>query len=206
LSLHKHVEAGVRAAAAANALWLPTGGDTRPETALSEAASYRDVAIAQKWWGADLTGRVHPEIHARDSLANLVLALALFRAVTGRYPRRIVVTSFGFKAARFRHHAATLGIPAECFTYLAVNDPPPPVLADARSGEMRKYEALTHDPYLRSEVYRAQRAARNPRRLALPRYGTELDPLIQFLYGDDLYLPVLNLTKLLTQPYGGRQS
>lgn len=193
----EHIRVGVETAAATGAVWMPSGGDTSAKTALSEGASYRDIAIANEWWGCtEVATRTYPEVHARCSLGNCVLPIALFKAVTGHYPSRVTVAGFRFKQARFNRHAAALGLPAGRFTYIPVNDPPAEILPQAIVGETKKFEALLEDPYLKGETYRIQRAARNPRRIPLPRYGTELDRFIEFLYGDDLYAPEYSLKAL----------
>lgn len=187
--LREHIQRGVEIAAETAALWIATGADTNPETALTEADSMIAVARDCSWWGhQQVSVSTRAERHARDSMGNLALATGVFLAETGRYPKRLFITGFKFKEKRFIRHAQDLGLTGRTeVIYVGVNDPPDDVLRLSRQGERKKYLALKSDPYLRSEEFRAQRADRNPRRLPIPALHAEVDGLIDFLYAGDLF-------------------
>jgi hypothetical protein len=187
--LREHIQRGVEIAAETGGLWIPSGADTNPATDLSEADSMIAVAHECGWWDhPEVAGSTRAERHARDSMGNIALADAVFLVKTGRRPRRLFVTGFKFKEKRFLQHAQDLGLTQRTeVIYIGVNDPPEDMLRQSRQGERKKYLALKHDPYLRSEEFRVQRANRNPRRLPIPALDAEVDDLIAFLYAGDLF-------------------
>ena len=167
--LVEHVAAGIEKAAQLGGILLTSGADTRP-VPVSEASSMREIAAQHDFFGHPIiAARTVVEEHARDSLGNAVLSLGAFRNLCGVYPRRIVVCGYGFKAERFCRHAEAIGWRGD-FDYVAVNQPRPDIIAAARAGERLKLEATRDDPFLLQLCWREQRALRNPRNRALPRF------------------------------------
>lgn len=146
-----HVERGIELAARdERALLLFSGGMTRSGAGpRSESQSYWEVADALGWRGSPaVRERALTEDHAHDSFENVLFSLCRFREVTGRYPERISLVSFGFKRARFETmHRRALRWPLARFAYAGV-DPAGGVSQAVRDGELLNSAALfEHDPY-----------------------------------------------------------
>lgn len=202
-----HIQAGVAAAADdPAALLVFSGGQTRAAAGpRSEADTYWRVADAMGWWangtdaesrGADgaaaaaadaarkrpprppVARRAVTEEHARDSYENLLFSVCRFAQVTGAYPARITVVTFGFKRRRFaRLHRAALRFPPAAFSVIGM-DPgeggaragaaggggvPADGMAAALAGEATTAAAIAADPYACGRAgLRAKRAGRNP--------------------------------------------
>jgi hypothetical protein len=193
--LYLHCLAGVGMAIAnPHSILIFSGGATRHAAGeITEAESYYRIAQAACWWGTPgVENRAFKENHARDSLGNLALSLALFRYSQGHFPRRIIVAGFEFKRERFYLHARALRWQGE-FRYVGVNDPPQDgSLQRARCGEAKKRASLQTDPYLKDPVWQAQRRERNPFDHAYPGYSEipELQRFLNFLYNDSSsYIP-----------------
>lgn len=126
---NEHIEAGVREARLhAGLLLVFAGGKTIPEARFrSEGESYGIVAEHNNWYSgngsSDVRERSYPETFSRDSFENLLGSMIVFRQVAGEYPHEVIVAGFGFKEERFRFHAETLGVRAQDFHYIAVNNP-----------------------------------------------------------------------------------
>jgi DUF218 domain-containing protein len=161
--LIQHVRRGVELAAADPGAGLVfSGGCTRAAAGpRSEAESYCQVAKRLRWWQRpEVSARTWTEDHARDSLENCLFGLARFRELTGRYPDRVIVVGWAFKARRFSLHARALRFPADRFTYEGVNDP---VDAEAAvRGEGSVLEAFTRDPYAAHGDLAKKRLDRDP--------------------------------------------
>lgn len=179
-----HIERGVQLAAADNAsLLLFSGGETRPAAGpRSEAQSYWDAADALGWFGApQVRQRAHLEAQARDSFENLLFALCRFHELSGSYPERVTVVSFGFKRWRFEElHRAAVRFPRTRFAFEGI-DPPhlsPSVLAGERAHSARPF---MFDPYgCRTQGLLDKRASRNPfrRSVSYPLGCPELSDLM----------------------------
>jgi hypothetical protein len=157
------------------ALLVFSGGRTRRAAGTwSEAASYRQIAERAGWWlpdrqhelRAELERRSITEEFARDSWENLLFSLCRFQQATGRYPRRVTVVSWAFKAERFDLHRSALRIPASRFRFVGQGDPFD--LAAAERGESAALRAFRLDPYGRDPELQAKRARRNPFSLEHP--------------------------------------
>jgi hypothetical protein len=120
-----------------------SGGKTRKGTQLSEAESYRNLAIQNSWFGADRVGnKTRIEEYATDSFENLLFSIQLFRLLhtTKKYPDKVTVVGLRFKRKRYEMHAETIiqnqykGIPPFIFRYDDCNDIPGYVLREG-SGE-----------------------------------------------------------------------
>lgn len=161
-----HIKRGVELAGADNSsLLIFSGGETRAAAGpRSEAASYWEAADALGWFGQPhVRSRTVLEVHARDSLENLLFALCRHREVSGRYPTRVTVISFGFKRRRFVElHRAALRLPRSRFRYVGID--PPGIGVDVLHGEVaHSSKPFERDPYGCAEAQlRAKRATRNP--------------------------------------------
>src|SRR4051812_71530 len=165
----EHIQAGVIAAAAdPGALLVFSGGQTRERAGpLSEAQSYWMLAEQFNWWGHSLRNRPTTEEYARDSFENLLFSLCRFYECTGRFPQRVSVVSWAFKAERFELHRRALRFPAESFVFNGVNDPVDHIAA----GESERRLALvpyTQDPYGAAEAATGPPLLGDKRRLRNP--------------------------------------
>ena len=160
----EHIRRGVELAAADSASVLVfSGGNTFPQAGpRSEAFGYWALAERFGWWGsAEVRARAILEDFSRDSFENVLFSICRFREFTGSWPRRITVTGWGFKEARFVDcHRAAVGFPEECFQYEAVNDPED--LAAAVREEAANRDAFLADPYAASGALARKREARSP--------------------------------------------
>lgn len=155
--------------------WLVTsGGCTRPaQPDRSEAQSYLELAADRGWFGRpEVAARATAEPRARDSYENLLFALLAFRERHGRWPRRITVSGWGFKAERFAYHARALGWPVARLHYRGSGDPGDPAAAV-------RAERATRGCFLRSlddpELV-AKRTERTGRRAERPPGWARLRP------------------------------
>jgi len=145
-------------------LLMFSGGRTRRKAGhWSEAATYQAIAEHYNYWTHDakkLMARTALELYARDSFQNLQFSLYEFYQLTGKYPDHVMIVGWQFKAARFDHHRATLGIPAEKFVYVGVNNPED--LEGAMKGEERALAQFQADPMGAESPLADKRAERNP--------------------------------------------
>lgn len=128
-----HLRVAVEAVAADPRAWLvASGGYTRPEQPeRSEAHSYLALAAEQAWFGhGAVAERTSAETRARDSYENLLFGLLAFRERHARWPRRVTVSGWGFKAPRFSDHAEALGWPLTRFHYRGSGTPGDPAAAE----------------------------------------------------------------------------
>lgn len=120
-SILAHIQAGVDAATRdPHALLVFTGGRSRSGCLQGEASGYA-LAGAEKGWLDPLNGRVGTEDHARDSLDNVLYAVASFVGATGRLPEKITCYGFEFKRKRFEYMARTLGLGPDQFCYYGID-------------------------------------------------------------------------------------
>ncbi|MBX7219865.1 MAG: hypothetical protein K1Y36_07955 [Blastocatellia bacterium] len=160
----EHIQAGVELAKAhPDALLMFSGGQTRREAGpLSEAESYRKVAVMYDWWaGREVAERAQVEEFARDSFENLLFGICRMRECTGIWPSRVSVVGWEFKARRFDLHRAALRFPAQHFCYHGVNNPPA-LEAAIRGEEQFALEPFSRSPYGGEPVLEQKRQARNP--------------------------------------------
>ncbi|KAG7699944.1 hypothetical protein KL930_000631 [Ogataea haglerorum] len=86
-----------------------SGGFTKEGLNISESDSYLQVARLRGLITEQNKDRIYLDEYARDSYENLLLAIALFRKKTGRFPRRTQIVGFQFKRYRFLElHAKVL--------------------------------------------------------------------------------------------------
>lgn len=109
-------------------------GATRPETPLSEAASYHNLALANRFFDLlptdddDTTTATAPRIlleeQALDSYHNILFSLLAFWRRHGVWPRRLTIVSHAFKRARLVDgHCAAIGFPLHRVDFVGVNAP-----------------------------------------------------------------------------------
>ncbi|KAG9243262.1 DUF218 domain-containing protein [Calycina marina] len=81
-----------------------SGGPTRREVPLSEAASYLALCCDNDFWKMlpeERKDSILLEEHALDSFSNLVLGVVRYWKEVGTWPERITIISQGFKQSRF---------------------------------------------------------------------------------------------------------
>lgn len=159
----EHIRRAVGVASAQpDGLLVFSGGMTRAEAGpVSEGASYRRVAERFDWWEChNVAERAETEEFARDSFENLLFGLLRFRELTGGFPESVSVVGWGFKRERFDLHRAAVGLPAERFEYIGVNDPAN--LSEAMEGERLTVEQFRADPFGLSGPLAEKRRRRNP--------------------------------------------
>lgn len=167
----EHARTGVRLAALDPAVLLVfAGGQTDPAAGpRSEAQGYWQVAEALGWEGApEVRDRATTEEFSLDSMLNLLYGICRFRECTGRYPERLTVVGWRFKAERFDVHRHALRFPLARYRYEGVNDPPE--VETHRPFEAMRRDAFLRDPYGSSGELAEKREGRNPFRR---RHGYE---------------------------------
>ncbi|GAA6016270.1 hypothetical protein JCM11491_006798 [Sporobolomyces phaffii] len=132
----KHITKGAEIAVQdPKALLVFSGGQTRPESTLTEALSYLRLAKFGNVFSQFMSDkdrklsvgkefdRVATEDHAMDSYQNLIFSIARFKEFTGHYPSYITIIGYGMKAARFTSlHRRALRWPTTAFTYIGIDN------------------------------------------------------------------------------------
>jgi DUF218 domain len=150
-----------------------SGGVSRDETPISEAATYHEIATRLPEWDSSLDDSVVLEEKSRDSYENLLFGCAAAFETVQSVPDLVAVVSFKFKERRFNFHAASIGlvpewlqVPADAmnelpaFRFEGVGNPPDFLRAEA--GEEQAMRLFTVDPHGVSSLCRGKRNARNP--------------------------------------------
>jgi hypothetical protein len=181
-----HAEQGVRLAVNdLTALLVFSGGQTREDAGRrSEAESYWEIASQSREWNwPAVQDRAFREDYARDSLENLLFAIAVFKQETGGWPTMITVCGWKFKEKRYSLHRQAIKWPKQKFVYIGVNDPAGDALAKAQAGEKAKVESVTRDLFLVGSEWVAQREQRDPFHRCHPYRGVDrdLDAFFDFL-------------------------
>ncbi len=114
LAIADNTGSGAAAAKLPATMGVFSGGQSRASAGpRSEGGTYLDVVIrnptdfglteqtGRTAVGSEPTGYPFAEEHARDSLENVLFSLCRFYEITGRWPRRITVVGFAYKARRF---------------------------------------------------------------------------------------------------------
>ena len=156
-----------------NAVLVFSGGVTRAESPVSEAATYHEIARRLPEWDERYADLVVLDERARDSYENLLLGCAAAYVKSQIVPARVAMISFAFKRRRFEYHAAAIGLMPErllapgagtaatpVFDFLGEGDPPD--LKGALAGEAAALNLFLFDPHGLSAECRAKRAGRNP--------------------------------------------
>ncbi|KAF4335884.1 DUF218 domain protein [Fusarium beomiforme] len=170
----QHIKAGVEALSqdSSNSVLAFSGGATRKESKISEAAGYNNIAAKNNYWGL-LQGKdidnVLLEDRALDSYHNILFSLTLFYARFKVWPTHITIVSHGFKKERLMDgHCAAIGFPLERVTFIGID---PPGMSAVSKGQ-DKEEAMKgvglamgewkDDPHGRGESLAGKRVKRNP--------------------------------------------
>jgi hypothetical protein len=173
-----HSKAGLDALASDNARILVfSGGDTkRSKTSLSEATSYRNLALTNDLFGhpPSLASRIFTDDNATDSFQNVLFPIVAFALNAAKYmkieethkfPKHLTVVGHEFKRRRFEEfHLTAIRWPKDSarFKYVGV-DPPMDVKKrlEVLNGEMlRGYGAWQKDLYGTRELLASKRLAR----------------------------------------------
>ena len=112
---------------------------------------------------SSLAARCGVEVHATDSMQNLLFSILRFRHLTGTYPAQVTVITHAFKELRFLElHAPAINYPTSRIRVFGIN--PPMTLAelrDVQDGERRRgYDPFLKDPYGAGELLASKRIAR----------------------------------------------
>ncbi|KKA30507.1 hypothetical protein TD95_002083 [Thielaviopsis punctulata] len=126
-----HIKAGLRTVAEdGEAILYFSGGPTRPETKLSEAQSYFNLAAANAFFSllpaddTSILARIRTESRALDSYYNILFCLTAFYTAQRRWPTQITVISHAFKKLRLiDHHCVAIGFPLDRVRFVGI-DPP----------------------------------------------------------------------------------
>jgi hypothetical protein len=151
------------------ALLLFSGGKTQTQVNTTEAESYHRVSSIMNNWqhdpldGPSLAARCSVEVHATDSMQNLLFSILRFRQLTGAYPAQVTVITHAFKELRFLElHAPAIKYPASRLRVFGINPPMTLTeLRDVQDGERRRgYEPFLKDQYGAGELLTNKRIAR----------------------------------------------
>lgn len=105
-------------------------GPTRTETTLSEARSYHNLAVANKYFG--LIGDTDPvaqsrillEERALDSYYNVLFSVVDFWRTHAVWPKQLTLVSHAFKQTRLVDgHCAAIGFPLHRVAFVGINPP-----------------------------------------------------------------------------------
>ena len=156
-----------------NVVLVFSGGVTRADSPVSEAATYLEIARRLPEWNERFADLVVLDERARDSYENLLFGCAAAFAKSQVVPERVAMISFAFKRRRFEYHAAAIGLmperlrsgaagptPTPVFDFIGEGDPPD--LKGALAGEAAALNLFLLDPHGLSAECRAKRAGRNP--------------------------------------------
>ncbi|KAF4451587.1 hypothetical protein F53441_5443 [Fusarium austroafricanum] len=171
----QHIKAGVKAVAQerSNSVLIFSGGPTRKESRISEAAGYKNIAYKNNYWGLlqneEASNAVLLEERALDSYHNVLFSLTLFHTQFKAWPTHITIVSHGFKKDRLVDgHCKAIGFPLGRVTFIGI-DPPGMVAVwkDQDKEEAMKGVGLTmgewkDDPHGRGESLAGKRTKRNP--------------------------------------------
>jgi len=162
-----HIQRGVMMAAEdETSLLIFSGGQTRAPYILSEAQGYHDVACAFTFWGKkDVRSRTTTEEFSRDSMDNLLFSIARFYECVGALPDIVTVISWGFKEARFTHHAWSIRWPKSRFRFEGVGAPEALEKAEEAEAEtLRKFSEDASGCGRGEDGLYTKKIARNPYR------------------------------------------
>ncbi|EJD37504.1 hypothetical protein AURDEDRAFT_116756 [Auricularia subglabra TFB-10046 SS5] len=165
----KHISKGAELSLSdPKSLLVFSGGQTRSTSLETEGASYLRLAHDAKLFGRDYNEsapfpRATSEQFALDSFQNVLFSIGRFHEVTGSYPSRITVVSFGAKRARFVElHSQALRWRADRFNYVGI-DPADKAAAAMFQGEKQfGYAPYSKDLYGCHGELLAKRRKRNP--------------------------------------------
>ena len=147
---------------------------TSPLTQLSEASSYRSLALSN--FSPPLpTSRVLLEERALDSYHNILFSLVLFWKTYGAWPARLTIVSHAFKRTRLvEGHCKAIGFPLDRVGYVGINPPSVEEKTGSMEGNQLALGQWEEDPHGVGEDLASKRRARN-------HWGVE-----QRLFDDDV--------------------
>ncbi|KAH6854327.1 Mur ligase [Chaetomium sp. MPI-CAGE-AT-0009] len=128
----EHIKAGLKLLSQdQDATLVFSGGPTRHEVSLSEAASYHNLALANRFFDLlptdddDVTAsRILLEEQALDSYHNILFSLVAFWRRHAVWPARLTIVSHAFKRARLVDgHCAAIGFPLDRVAFVGINAP-----------------------------------------------------------------------------------
>jgi hypothetical protein len=136
---------------------------------------------------------VTSEEYARDSYENVLFSICRFFEITGRYPRKMTVIGFGFKAKRFADlHRKAIRFPKDRyilrvlrltirFTYIGIDPEDQDLDQLARQEYENAFSHFESDPYACSDsVLTRKRLQRNPFR-RMHGYGRTNPAVLELL-------------------------
>ncbi|KAK1771121.1 hypothetical protein QBC33DRAFT_232328 [Phialemonium atrogriseum] len=188
----EHIRAGIKTLAEdQDAVLVFSGGPTRDETPVSEAASYANLAAANAYFSLlppdspdpVSSSRVLLEERALDSYYNILFSIMLFWRVHHVWPKHITLVSHAFKRARLVDaHCAAIAFPLDRVRFVGID--PPGIgssgnpskegggfalsgqvtgeKAEAMRGVSEAVDHWTEDPHGVGEVLAGKRRKRNP--------------------------------------------
>ncbi|BGP02181.1 hypothetical protein RTBOTA2_005060 [Rhodotorula toruloides] len=172
----KHIAKGAEVAVRdPEALLIYSGGQTRPNSDLTEGLSYARLAKLgniyeqfmdeeQRHKNAGEFERVTTEDFAMDSMENVLFSIARFKEFTGHYPTYITVVGYGMKRRRYEDvHRAAVRWPASAFKYIGI-DNEGDVQGDYEGERKYGLEPFLRDMYGCHGSLLAKRRKRNPYR------------------------------------------
>lgn len=198
----KHLTKGAEIAVQdPSALLIFSGGQTRPDSTLTEALSYLRLSKFGNVFSQFMTDqerkqvrefdRVTTEDYAMDSFQNLLFSIARFKEFTGRYPSFITVIGYGMKSLRFTSlHRKALNWPSNRFAYIGI-DNEGETSQDYEGERVNGYEPFEKDLYGCHEFLADKRKTRNPYRRFHGYHSSapELRGILEFcpVEGDTVY-------------------
>ncbi len=150
-----------------------SGGQTRRDVGpTSEAASYYYLSEQLNWLNhPTVASRTVLEEHARDSFENLLFSICRFKEVSGKYPEKVSVIGFDFKAQRFEDiHRRAIAFPAVNFSYIGLTPESKEFDHErAKAGEAEVLKSYKNDVYgCEDKSLWGKREKRNPFRRTIP--------------------------------------
>ncbi|KAK3994694.1 hypothetical protein QBC44DRAFT_38668 [Cladorrhinum sp. PSN332] len=139
-----------------------SGGPTSPQTKLSEAASYHNLALANEWLPSN---HPHPRVlleeRAMDSYHNILFSLILFWKNFSVWPTKLAIISHAFKRERIvEGHCRAIGFPLDRIQYVAISGSKP-VDEQTVEGSQLALGQWETDPHGIGEELAGKRKGRN---------------------------------------------
>jgi len=167
-AFYDHIAAGAELALEdESSLLVFSGGQTRPGSTSTEAASYLRLALASNLLqssGNRIFPRVTTEDYALDSYQNLLFSVARFHEFTGTYPEYITVIGYEMKRKRFEQlHSKALRWPYGRFEYIGIDANSENGVGGRNEGELKNaYLPYQKDLYGCHTLLLSKRTSRNP--------------------------------------------
>ncbi|KLO17696.1 hypothetical protein SCHPADRAFT_821127 [Schizopora paradoxa] len=201
-----HIRKGIELATDdEESLLVFSGGSTRSSTPMTEAISYKSLAMALDLFppaeqpGSSLYERATTEDYALDSFQNLLFSVARFREVTGHYPTRVTIVGYAMKHRRYEElHRKALRWPldSEYWKYYGIDMEDEEERERAIEGEIENgYKPYETDLYGCHGTLLEKRRLRNVHHRAHPYFTSapELAELLAWCPKGTLEPPVAGL-------------